>query len=166
MTNDGSLLQQSRWNATMMMCGSPPPSRKYATAHEEAPQTLTMVDEFRLGASDGSQPQSRMEMTDGERPAAMVTDGVEPAATSDEFRLRASDGSQPQSRMEMTDGERPAAMMTDGEEPAAMVTDREEPAAMSDQFRPRASDGSQPQSRMEMNFDATRIDGSLLQQSR
>ena len=53
-----------------------------------------MTDEFRLRASDGSQPQSRMAMTDGERLAVTaddelrstvrlppVADGVQPAAT-------------------------------------------------------------------------------------
>ena len=40
----------------------------------------TSDERFRPRASDGSQPLSRMEMTDGERPAVMVTDGERPAA--------------------------------------------------------------------------------------
>jgi ribosomal protein L25 (general stress protein Ctc) len=95
-----------------------------------------MSDDFRLRASDGSQPQSRMEKTDGEMPAEMVTGGERPTVRSDEFRLRASDGSQPQSRMEKTDGEMPAAMVTGGERPT-----------------------------VRMSVDATKNDGSLLQQS-
>jgi len=81
-------------------------------ADGERPAAGTNDEKFRRRASDGFQPRSRMETTDGVRPAAMATDGERPAATSDEFRLRASDGSQPQSRMEMTDGERPAAMVS------------------------------------------------------
>jgi hypothetical protein len=114
--------------------GSPPPRSEYAMTMDEAyplmlidgflmwlpwmasvtdgVQPAATTDGFRLRASDGSQPQSRMEMTDGERPAAMVTDGVEPAAMCDESRLRAGDGSPPRNRMEevkATDGVQPAA---------------------------------------------------------
>ena len=83
---------------------------------------------------------------------------------------------------------RPAVTVTDGERPAATVDDelrstvRLPPvadgvqlAATSDEFRLRASDGSQPQSRVEttdgvrpaamVSVDATKNDGSLLQQS-
>ena len=79
-------------------------------ADGERPAALS-GERFRLRESDGSQPRSRMETSDGVRPAAMVTDGERPAVTSDESRLGASDGSQPQSRRKATDGERPAAMV-------------------------------------------------------
>jgi hypothetical protein len=70
--------------------------------------TAAMVDEFRLRASDGSQPQSRMEMTDGERPAAMVTGGERSAATVDD-ELRST------VRLPLVaDGVQPAATVTDG----------------------------------------------------
>ena len=106
----------------MAVDGSLSPSRRHAVARE-GPKTTLMCGGFRLRASDGSQPQSRIEKTDGGRPAAMVSDGEKPAATSDEFRLRASDGSQPQSRMEKNDGERPAATVVDVERSVASMAD-------------------------------------------
>ena len=72
-------------------------------------------DEFRLRASDGSQPQSRMEMTDGERPAAV----------DDELRSTVRLHS-----------------VADGVQPAAMVTDGERPTVTDDVRRQTASDGS------------------------
>jgi hypothetical protein len=105
-----------------------------ATVADGSGPAAMVNDEFRLRASYGSQPQSRMVMTDGERPAVTVdelrsmmrlppmADGVEPAAMAGD-----------DSRSTMT---RPVVTVADGEKPAA-----------SDEFRLRASDGSQPQSR-------------------
>jgi len=68
----------------------------------------TKNDEFRLRASDGFQPQSRMETTDGERPAAMVFDDERSAATADD-ELWSTVRLPP-----VADGVEPAATVTDG----------------------------------------------------
>jgi hypothetical protein len=141
--------------------GPPPPSRRHAVAREGPTTTsdgspqwsrvVVMSDDFRLRAGYGSQAQSRMEMTDGERPAAMATDGEKPAATSEErLRLRASDGSQPQSRTETTDGERPAATATDGE------------VSESQGFHPRVYSTHRLLSH-PLTVPGTKVGGSLLQ---